>query len=270
MKPLVYIIPVLLFLMYISGCVDVVGAGLRAGTGLSYTTIDDESTSLPNSTACISGKWVCKFEDFLGGSLVGTVTILGVQTVLTTDADIFGEYNFATGTVIDNDAGFSVGGTTDTGGIKGIYNASNVTLFETRINLTDRVTQNTTIGLINTTVSQSLSDGIRDGIFFNFSNITGEQTTRFWYIRTCVNNACTSVNTTILPDTTNFHTYKINRSLSNYSNYSFYYDDAFLGSWGETIPTNANRVNWIGVLTETKATNARNIKVDYVRFIARR
>jgi len=245
--------------------------GSGATNSSTYVTVNDETANLTNSIDCASMRYVCEWDDFMGGVLDAHYAILGTQTMSVADTDVWGEYNYASGAVAGNDAGASFGGTTNTALAQ--YNVSNMTLFEARVKLVAVTNQRTVVGAFTTATTQVISSGVNNGVYFQYNSSTPTPgiDNGTWWIKSCVANSCTALNTTIVPDP-NFHTFtiKVGSPLTTSGNVTFLYDGVQQGSWNTNIPSGANRVAWIGFWTETLTATAQNTRVDFMRLIARR
>ncbi|MEM5866782.1 MAG: hypothetical protein QXG39_02570 [Candidatus Aenigmatarchaeota archaeon] len=196
------------------------------------------------------------FDDFLSGAVSGRYITFGTQSVNTADPDVWGVYNYATGAVSGDDAGFSLGGSTTT--TLAIFNVTKIVIFETRIKLVSTTGQRTFIGAIRTSTSQNLNTA-NNGVFFNYT--TGSN----WIATTCNAGTCTRTNTGVAADTN----YNVFRITINTTHALFHINNNLVASHTTNIPI-ANLVAWLGVWTETTDTDVDNIRVDYVYFVGKR
>jgi len=243
---------------------------IEVNQGITFNTTEYPAIAGRNVQArpwTPSNKGILIYEEFWGDAALTNLAILGAETIITTDTDVYGVHNFANAATNVTDGAYSVTPSTATNvGFYYIYNVTNV--FETRAKFTSVTSITGQVGLFTTFTTQALYNGASCGSFFNYTR--GTAGTAVWYTTTCsARYNCTSTSTTIPVSISQYATFKILPRVSGRSAWvEFYLNETLVANHtGLTHPINpACTAAWIGAWEESIEAVAKNVCVDYIYY----
>ncbi len=242
------------------------GTTVKWGTGAPTTaryitagldpTLTDE-VSMPDR--------IVMYEQFYT-KCITCFTMLGTETVSTTDLNVLGIHNFSTAGTIGSDALITFGGVTTTN--TNNYNASKTTMFATGFNMSNITGNGRAImaGLIKTNKNAELwnfSKADTTGIFFFWNSTVGQN----WTAYACSGAACTT-NDTRVNVSLRYDDLRI-MSNGNAGYAEFYINNTMVTNLTTNIPS-VNTTAIIGVWTEAKMAKAQDFKINYLYYEANR
>lgn len=227
---------------------------LNINPTIPFITEGNRTSTMPNSIGMPD--WVIMYLDLWGDGVIAEFTILGTQTVVTTEINKLGVQNYSTSAVINGDAGLSFGSVASTTTSIFTANYTNST-FRTSERFGALSTGRADgIGIFKTTTGTSLGTALTGLMFYRNTTVSTN-----WSARSC--DAGTCINTTLQSPDINYHEYRINVPDGTFAEY--YIDNILVANHsGAGMPT--TNTGWIGNFVETTDTVADAILIDYMYY----